>query len=74
MQQTITPNGMCKLTADPGHKIVYLGDLSTATTTAYLGQGDSPDNYTEVTDDAVAQWEEQQSIEMQQRMQTAEEA
>lgn len=62
MQQTITPNGMCKLTADPGHKIVYLGDLSTATSTAYLGKGDSPGNYSEVTDAAVSDWQEQQRL------------
>lgn len=74
MQQTTTANGMRKLTAADGHKIIYLSDFSTATDTAYLGVGDSPDNYTEVTDDAVAQWEEQQSIEMQERMQTAGEA
>ncbi len=62
MQQTITPNSMCKLTADSGHKIVYDGDLSTATSTAYLGKGDSPDNYSEVTDAAVADWLEQQRL------------
>lgn len=60
MQQTTTANGMRKLTAADGHRIVYLGDLSTATTTAYLGQGDSPDNYTEVTEAEVEAWEQEQ--------------
>ena len=59
MQQTTTANGMRKLTAADGYRIVYLGDLSTATTTAYLGSGDSPSNYSEVTDSEEA-WEQEQ--------------
>lgn len=62
MQQTTTANGMRKLTAADGYRIVYLGDLSTATTTAYLGKGDSPGNYSEVTDAAVSDWQEQQRL------------
>lgn len=60
MQQTTTANGMRKLTAADGHKIIYLSDFSTATDTAYLGVGDSPDNYTEVTEAEVEAWEQEQ--------------
>lgn len=64
MTQDTLPNGMRRLTASDGMMIIYRDDLSTATRTVYLGSGDSPSNYSEVTETAVEEWRMQHEAEM----------
>lgn len=54
------PNGLTKLIAEDGYLIVYMGDYSTATTVVYLGVKDSAENYSEVTVEAIEEWQAEQ--------------
>ena len=65
MQRITLPNGLVKLTAADGHMIAYNADPATASPTVYLGKGDTPANYTELTADEVAAWQTAQEAEAQ---------
>lgn len=69
------PNGLVKLIAADGHLIAYHADPATASPTVYLGKGDSPDNYTELTAAEVNAWQAAQDAAAQEAGQaTAQEA
>lgn len=61
MQTIPLPNGLVKLIADDSHLIAYHGDPATASPTVYLGKGDSPANYTQLTAAEVAAWQARQA-------------
>lgn len=63
MQTIPLPSGLVKLIADDGHLIAYHGDPATASPTVYLGTGDSPVNYSQLTAAEVAAWQAERAAD-----------